>query len=511
MGLLSLYGVVLVLEAILLPLSLSSHLKFVNDSTFPSNFLFGTASSAYQYEGAYLSDGKGLNNWDVFTHIPGKVIDGSTGDVAVDQYHRFREDIDLMVSLGVNSYRFSISWARILPKGRFGDVNLAGIRYYDELIDALLLKGIKPFVTLVHFDVPQELEDRYNGFLSSESQKDFGYYADICFKYFGDRVEFWSTFNEPNLQVDYGYRSGCLPPSRCSNPFGNCTCGNSEKEPFVAAHNMILSHATAVEIYKTKYQKEQGGSIGIVVHFPWYEPISNSTEDELASERARAFCSNWFLDPIIFGKYPREMVEILGSTLPEFSSNDREKLKTGLDFIGINHYTTNYVQDCLYSSCKNGKGSSKTQGLCLQTQQKNGVPIGQPTDADWLNVYPQGMEKTVSYVKDRYNNIPMFIAENGYANANNPKLSIEETLHDVARVEYMSGYLDSLKTAMRNGADVRGYFAWSLLDNFEWTYGFTLRFGLHYVDFATLERIPKLSATWFKEFIAKHKTSISNH
>ncbi|WCJ25759.1 beta glucosidase 46 [Euphorbia peplus] len=504
MDFLSFYRVVLVLVAIF---SLPSHLKCVNASQFPPNFLFGTASSAYQYEGVYLSDAKGLNNWDVFSHIPGKIIDESTGDVAVDQYHRFREDIDLMVSLGVNSYRFSISWARILPKGRFGDVDFAGIHYYNELIDTLLLKGIQPFVTLTHYDLPQELEDRYKGFLSSESQKDFGYYADICFKYFGDRVKFWTTFNEPNYQAILGYRFGTFPPSRCSSPFGNCTEGNSENETFVAAHNMILSHATAVQIYRTKYQKEQGGSIGIVLHFYWFEPMSNSTADKLASQRAQAFFSNWFLDPIIFGEYPREMVEILGSSLPQFSKTDQENLKTGLDFIGINHYTSNYVQDCLYSLCKNGLGSSKTEGLCLQTPYKNGVPIGQPTEIDWIFVYQQGMEKIVSYVKDRYNNIPMIITENGYGELNNPKLSLEEALNDVGRVDYISGYLDSLAIAMRKGADVRGYFAWSLLDNFEWTNGYTQRFGLHYVDYATLERTPKSSATWFREFIAKHKIS----
>ncbi|WCJ20260.1 beta-glucosidase 47 [Euphorbia peplus] len=456
MNSLSFYGVVLLMGAILLPLSLSYHLKSVSDFPFPPNFLFGTASSAYQYEGAYLSDGKGLNNWDVFSHIPGKIIDGNTGDVAVDQYNRFREDIDLMVSLRLNTYRFSISWARILPKGRFGDVNLGGIRYYNELIDALLIKGIEPFVTITHFDLPQELEDRYKSFLSSESQKDFGYYADICFKYFGDRVKFWSTFNEPNLQAIYGYRSGLLPPSRCTSPFGNCTEGNSEKEPFIAAHNMILSHATAVQIYRTKYQKEQGGSIGIVIQCMWFEPISNSTEDKLASERAQSFFSNWFLDPIIFGKYPREMIDILGSTLPAFSSNDEEKLKMGLDFIGINHYTSNYVKDCLYSFCGNAKGSSKTEGFCLQTPFKNGVPIGKPTDSNLLYVYPKGMEKIVTYIKDRYNNVPMFITENGYVEANNPELSIEEALNDMRRVEYISSYLEALTNAMRKGADHEG-------------------------------------------------------
>ncbi|KAK9267508.1 hypothetical protein L1049_009936 [Liquidambar formosana] len=464
----------LFLEILLSPLLASGHLKTLKESLdtsplLPSNFLFGTASSFYQFEGAFISDGKGLNNWDVYTHKPGTIIDGSNGDVAVGHYHRYLEDIDLMDSLGVNSYRFSISWARILPKGRFGDVNLAGIDYYNKLIDALLLK-------------------------------------DICFKSFDDRVKYWVTFNEPNILVIAGYRSGEYPPSRCSGWFGNCTSGDSEKEPFVAAHNIILSHASAVDIYRTKYQKEQNGSIGIVVHAVWYEPISNSTADLLAAEKAQSFFMNWFLDPIIFGKYHVEMKKILGPTLPEFSSSDREKLKKGLDFIGINHYTSFYVQDCIFSECEAGRGVSKTEGFYLQTSQKDGLPIGESTTVDWLCLYPQGMEKIVTYKKERYGDIPMFITENGFGEKDNPNSTIETCLKDVKRLEYMSSHLDALVTAVRKGADVRGYFAWSLLDNFEWKDGYTIRFGLHHVDYATLRRTPRLSATWYKQYIANHTT-----
>ncbi|TYI78012.1 hypothetical protein E1A91_D06G181200v1 [Gossypium mustelinum] len=224
-----------------------------NASPFPSNFLFGTASSSYQFEGAFLSDGKGLNNWDVFTHKPGNIMDGSNGDTAVDHYHLYQEDLDLMQDIGVNSYRFSISWARILPKGRFGSVNKAGIHHYNKLINSLLLKGIQPFVSLTHYDIPQELENRYGAWLSSQVQEDFKYHADICFKYFGDRVKYWTTFNEPNVAVIRGYRSGIYPPSRCSSSFGNCSNGDSVKEPFIAAHNIILSHAAAVDVYRTKF------------------------------------------------------------------------------------------------------------------------------------------------------------------------------------------------------------------------------------------------------------------
>ncbi|TYH67550.1 hypothetical protein ES332_D06G195300v1 [Gossypium tomentosum] len=417
-----------------------------NPSSFPPNFLFGTASSAYQYEGGYLSDGKGLNNWDVYTHRPGKVIDGSNGDVAVDHYHRYL----------VNLLRIHVGFCTAL---------------------------------------------------------DFAYFADICFKSFGDRVKYWVTFNEPNFQVKFGYREGTFPPSRCSFPFGNCTSGDSEKEPFIAAHNIILSHAAAVHIYRSKYEAKQGGSIGIVINAAWFEPISSSMADKLAAERAQCFTTNWFLDPIVFGIYPPEMQSILGSILPEFSKTEKEMLKKGLDFIGINHYSSYYVQDCMFTACEPGTRTSKTEGLWAQSYQKNGIPIGESrlnlfamqTDVDWLYVYPGGMEKIITYVKKRFNNTPMIITENGYGEVTKANSTIEDSLQDVNRAKYMAGYLDSLSTAIRKGADVRGYFAWSLLDNFEWEYGFTRRFGLHHVDFKTLKRTPKFSATWYKNFIAESK------
>ncbi|KEH36808.1 glycoside hydrolase family 1 protein [Medicago truncatula] len=421
----------------------------LSSSLFPRNFLFGTASSSYQFEGAFLSDGKGLNNWDVFTHKTGTILDGTNGDVAVDHYHRYQEDVDLMEHTGVNSYRFSLSWARILPKGRFGKVNRAGINYYNRLIDALVDKGIEPFVTITHYDIPQELEERYKSWLSPEIQEDFRYYADICFKYFGDRVKYWVTFNEPNVAVICGYRTGLYPPSRCSDSFGNCSYGNSEREPFIAASNIILSHLAAVDVYRAKYQKNQGGKIGIAMNAIWYEPFSNSTEDKLAAERTQSFYMNWFLDPIILGKYPAEMHEILGPDLLVFSKYDKEKFKNGLDFIGINHYTSYYVKDCIFSACEQGKGSSKTEGFALTSAQMNDKSIGEPTALAWFYVHPQGMENIVTYIKDRYNNIPMFITENGFGTSESSYPTTEYELNDVKRVEYLSSYLDSLATAIR--------------------------------------------------------------
>lgn len=228
------------------------------------------------------------------------IKDGSNADVADDHYHQYTDDIELMDSLGVNAYRFSIAWTRILPNGRFGDVNSAGIDFYNELIDALLLKGIQPFVTLNHYDIPQELEDRYNSWLSPQIQEDFAYFADVCFEAFGDRVKYWTTFNEPNVLVKFGYITGTYPPSHCSYPTGNCQVGNSEIEPYIAAHNIILSHAAAANVYKKKYKAKQGGMIGIVLSTPGFEPLRDIPADRWAVQRAQAFYLSWYLQTVVF-------------------------------------------------------------------------------------------------------------------------------------------------------------------------------------------------------------------
>ncbi|KAL0659497.1 hypothetical protein Bca4012_080082 [Brassica carinata] len=412
---------------------------------FPKDFLFGTASSAYQYEGAYLADGKTLSNWDVFTSIPGKIADGSHGQVAVDHYHLYPEDLDLMKDLGVNSYRFSLSWARILPYGRFGDVNMEGIDHHNRMINAILEKGMEPFITLTHY-----MTFLKNSSLDMEvgltpSPEDFEHYAEICFRHFGNRVKFWTTFNEPNVQVILGYRKGTYPPSRCSKTFANCT------------------------------------------------------RDRLAAERAQAFYLTWFLDPVVFGRYPREMKDILGEDLPKFTKDDFKSSKNGLDFIGINQYTSRYAKDCLHTACKPGQGGSRAEGFVYSNALKDGLPLGEPTGVNWFKVYTQGMEEMLMYATERYRNIPLYVTENGFGENNTGVL-----LNDYRRVKFMSNYLDALKRAMRKGANVRGYFTWSLLDNFEWISGFTIGFGMYHVDFDTLERTPRLSASWYKNFIFNH-------
>ncbi|KAK3144273.1 hypothetical protein QOZ80_4AG0310850 [Eleusine coracana subsp. coracana] len=469
---------------------------------FPPNFLFGTSTSAYQVEGAYLEGNKGLSNWDVFTHKTGTIQDGSNGDVADDHYHRYMEDIELMHSLGVNSYRFSISWTRILPRGRFGNVNPDGVAFYNALIDALLQKGIEPFVTICHYDIPQELATRYGGWLSTEIQKDFGYYAEVCFKMFGDRVKFWTTFNQANLFIKFSYMDGWYPPGRCSRPFGNCAFGNSSTEPYMAGHNMILSHATAVSIYRKSYQKKQRGHIGICVFSRWYEPFRNSTVDMLAVERALSFNGPWFLDPLTRGDYPSEMRRILGPKLPKFTSKQKEKLlATKLDFIGLNHYSTAYLMDCIFSPCEIVDPVDGDARVASSAVRDDGLPIGEPTGSPQFFSVPEGMEQTVLYFKNRYNNTPIYITENGYAQASNSNMTAMDFINDTPRIDYIHDYLTFLTSAIRKGADVRGYFVWSLLDDFEWTSGYTLRFGLYHVDFQTLKRTPKLSVKWYRDFL----------
>ncbi|KAG4978217.1 hypothetical protein AAZX31_13G261100 [Glycine max] len=472
----------------------------ISRSQFPEGFLFGTGTSSYQIEGAYFEDGKGLSNWDAFSHTPGKIKKDENGDIADDHYHRYLEDIELMSSLGVNVYRFSISWARILPRGIYGDINPSGIMFYNKIIDNLLLRGIEPFVTIHHYDLPQELEERYGGWISPLIQSDFVHFAEICFKSFGDRVKYWTTINEPNLFADFGYMEGTYAPGHCSPPFGNCNTGNSDVEPLIVMHNMLLSHAKAVELYRKHFQAKQGGTIGIVAFSFMYDPLRDEECDRQAVSRGLAFDIAWVLDPLVFGEYPPEMRSILGSKMPVFSPVEKSLIKGSLDFIGINHYGTLYAKDCSLSTCSLG-ADHPIAGFLERTATRDGIPIGDPTGVPDFFVVPRGMEKLVEYIKIRYRNMPMYITENGYSQPPKPDVTIHDLLQDFKRIDYHKAYLAALLRSIRKGADVRGYMIWSLLDNFEWTSGYDIRFGLYYVDRGTLERIPKLSVQWFSSFL----------
>ncbi|KAK4714770.1 hypothetical protein R3W88_020677 [Solanum pinnatisectum] len=486
----------------------------VKKSEFPNGFLFGTSTSAYQVEGAYIEDGRSLSNWDTYCHINGVIPNGGSGDIADDHYHRYLEDIDLMASLGVNAYRFSISWSRILPRGKLGHVNPAGIKFYNNIIDSLLLKGIIPFVTIHHYDYPQEFEDRFQAWLSPLMQEEFVHFAEICFKSFGNRVKYWATLNEPNLYMEMAYLKGVFPPSHCSPPFGKCSYGNSDIEPLLVVHNSILAHAKAVKIYRDQFQEKQGGTIGMVASAYMYKPMTDNEADNKATNRALAFRVAWLLDPLVYGDYPIEMRHYLGTKLPIFNGEEKILIKNSTDFIGLNHYTTYFAKDCLNSNCTcmesdvlctHGENRA-IRGYVLITGQKDGAYIGDQMGMPGLYVVPQGMEDIVDYVNKRYNNLPIFVTENGYAsNENQEGYDMDQ---DRKRIKYHKAYLASLARSIRNGADVRGYFVWSLMDNFEWRFGYTVKFGLYHVDPFSLNRSPKLSAHWFRDFLTN--TTLNN-
>ncbi|XP_073288547.1 beta-glucosidase 13-like [Primulina huaijiensis] len=467
-------------------------------SGFPPGFLFGAASSAYQYEGAAFEDGKGPSIWDNFTHrYPEKILDRSNGDVAMDFYHRYKGDVKIMKYLGLDVFRMSISWPRILPRGSLsGGVNQKGIDFYRNVFKELIANGVTPFVTLFHWDLPQELEDQYRGFLSPLIVNDFRDYVELCFKEFGDLVKYWLTANEPFSFTDGGYDGGFignLAPYRCS-PWANCPQGNSATEPYIVGHHLLLCHAEAVKVYKEKFQATQKGKIGIALVTHWFTPYSNSTADVRAAKRVTDFIFGWFTDPVVHGDYPKVMRSILGNRLPNFTDDQRKSLKGSFDFLGINYYTGNYAS---YSPSNAINVSSNTDYMAKLTTSKNGVPIGQPTGVGSFFVYPEGLRKLLVYVKDNYNNPTIYITENGIGDSD--KGTIEESVTDPQRIDFYNRHLKAVQEAIGEGVKVKGFLAWSFLDCYEWNSGYTLKFGICHVDFQNnLTRTVKNSGIWFK-------------
>ncbi|NRA38011.1 MAG: beta-glucosidase [Planctomycetes bacterium] len=457
-------------------------------TSFPQGFTWGSATSSYQIEGAFNHGGRGLSIWDVFARTQGKTHNGDHGDVACDHYHRYAEDVGLMKDMHLGAYRFSISWSRIQPLG-YGEVNTEGIAFYDRLIDELLSQGIQPWVTLFHWDLPLALQLEQDGFLNPHFADYFANYADLCFKHFGDRVKNWITLNEPWCSAFLGHGNGYFAPGRISND-----------EPYIAAHNLLRAHGRAVDVYRQKYQGSQQGVIGITNNCDWREPLTDSQADKDAAQRALEFFLGWFADPVYKGDYPESMRRLVGDRLPQFSSEDKKLLLGSSDFFGLNHYTTMCASDASQTAINDSEVAGN--GGMAEDQQVNisDDPSWEKTDMGW-NVIPWGCKKLLQWIDQRYDHPPIYITENGCAMPGEDDKDI--AINDTRRLEFFRGYLSACSEAIESGVDLKGYFAWSLMDNFEWALGYSMRFGIHHVDYATGERTPKSSAKWLGE-VAKN-------
>ena len=447
---------------------------------FPKDFTWGTATASYQIEGGWQEGGKGLSIWDAFAHTPGKIKNGDTGDAACDHFHRYKDDVALMAKMGLKAYRFSIAWSRIQPAGR-GKPNPKGIKFYSDLIDELLDHGIAPWVTLYHWDLPLALQLELDGWLNPAMPEIFRDYAAICFENFGDRVQHWITFNEPWVVSILGYGQGVFAPGRVST-----------SEPYQAGHQILRAHAKAVALYREKFQPKQNGRIGITNNCDWREPLTDSESDRLAAQRALEFFLGWFADPIFRGDYPDVMRERVADRLPKFTPEDKTLILGSADFFGINHYTTLYAAEAKGKSAPttpygNG-GISEDQDVLLTAD-----PYWDKTEMGW-SIVPWGLRKLLHWIDDRYEHPEIVITENGCACSDRVSNS---KVHDAKRIQFLSDYMSEAYRAIQEGVNLKGYFLWSLMDNFEWALGFSIRFGIHYVDYKTQERIPKDSAHWY--------------
>jgi len=436
---------------------------------FPRDFLWGTATSAYQVEGSPLADGAGPSIWQRFTHTPHLVLDGATGDVACDHYRRYLDDVALMRSLGTNAYRFSVSWSRVMPHGR-GTVNAAGLDFYERLVDALLASGIEPMVTLYHWDLPAALDDR-GGWLNPDVAKWFADYASVMFRRLDGRVKLWATLNEPWVITDGGYLYGALAPGH-----------RSRFEAPIASHHLLRSHAEAVKAYRAEGRHR----VGIVVNLEPKYPASDEPADRAAARRADAYMNRQYLDPVFLGRYPEELAEIFGEAWPRWPAEEVAQLRQPVDFLGVNYYTRSVTR-------------FDPDAWLLQA-----APVRQDratyTETGW-EVFAPALTDTLVWVKERYGNPPTYVTENGAAFFDPPTLD-GDRLADPLRVDYLRTHIRAVHAARAQGVDVRGYFVWSLLDNFEWSLGYSKRFGIVHVDFATQKRTPKDSARFYAEVIA---------
>ena len=465
-----------------LPAAARSQLPEFQDSSplsFPKKFFWGTATSAYQIEGAWREDGKAESIWDRFAHTPGKIKRGDTGDIACDSYHRWREDIALMQAMNLNSYRFSIAWPRVQPSGS-GAQNLKGIDYYNRLIDALLESRIRPLVTLYHWDLPQALEEA-GGWPNRETAARFAEYAEIAARAFGDRVSDWILFNEPLAFTYRGYLEGSHAPGR-----------KSLFDFLRATHVVNLAQGEGFRAMKAARPSLR---VGTAFSMSPCEPASDSDEDRLAAHRAHAVTNLWFLETAMNGRYPQAL-SVLPEAVMRIKPADFENMRAPLDFIGINlYYRTIASASSLLERISNG------QQFLFPVKMVGGEQ-GPKTDAGW-EVWPDAMYEMIARITRDYNRPAIEITESGCAYNDAP--GADGVIRDLRRVEYQQLYLRAVARAIAEGADVRGYHTWSLLDNFEWSEGYSQRFGLAYVDFKAQRRTMKDSGHWYGRVAAENQ------
>jgi beta-glucosidase len=434
---------------------------------FPKDFLWGVATAAYQIEGAWNEDGKGPSIWDTFTHTPGRIRNGDTGDVACDHYHRWPEDLALLRELGVGVYRFSISWPRVLPEGR-GRVNPAGLDFYDRLVDGLLQIGVQPYVTLYHWDLPQALEDA-GGWPQRETAAAFGEFAHLVAARLGDRVRGWVTVNEPFVAAVLGHFTGEHAPGK-QDPF----------QALQAAHHLLLAHGNAVRAIRGAARKP--APVGIALSLSPVHPATPSDNDKLAASRADALLNRWYLEPLFRSTYPVDMLDFLGQLAPPMSPDDMATIATPIDFLGVNYYTRAVVRFDPLNPLEFGQ-----------------VKLEQGEHSPMWEVYPAGMQELLEQLWRAYRPASIIITENGIPVPDVPDAAGH--INDTIRISYLERHLQRVQKVMEQGAPIHGYFVWSLLDNFEWAFGYDMRFGLVHVDFATRRRLRKASFDWYAKVI----------
>jgi beta-glucosidase len=437
---------------------------------FPPGFHWGVATSAYQIEGAWSEDGKGPSIWDSFSHTPGRIANADTGDVACDHYHRWREDLELLRGLGVNAYRFSLSWPRVQPTGR-GAVNERGLAFYDRLVDGLLEAGIEPFVTLYHWDLPQALQD-VGGWPSQETVGAFVEFAELTARRLGDRVRFWCTHNEPFVAAILGYLTGEHAPGM-----------RDVATALRAAHHLLWSHGEAVRALRAAARGPL--QVGIVLNLQPVLAASTARDDQAAAQRCDGLANRWFLEPLFRASYPADMLEYFGRAAPSLDPAVLRSIAAPIDFLGVNYYT-----------CVVAQHNAERAGI----QVEQVVPPGSERSVLW-EIYPAGLEELLARLMREYHPPALYITENGMPALDAPDSAGQ--VEDASRISFLERHLAAAERAVAAGVPLRGYFVWSLLDNFEWAYGYAMRFGLVYVDFATQQRTVKASGHWYRDMIGR--------